>query len=318
MIGVSRREALAARAGAITFAVIFCWRILANLKVAGVAYDWDVWLSTLWVARHSIIRFHQLPLWNPYECGGIPLLADPQSHILTPFFPLTLAVGLHLELPLHLAIGWAGAYLLARTVGSGRMGGICTACAFCSSSWFFLRAGAGHVVFLPMVYLPLTVAFAWLGAKRRRIGWSIAAAALVAITFGEGGVYAASYTLLVLALLMAPLAVLDRSLWPLLSVAIVIIFAPGFAAIKLLPSLAFYDRYPRPIDSSFWANLKDLSAALFSRNQDLNRHGTAWGFWEYGAYIGLFAIPALGGLLRPKAGAPMGVRGAGAVPAGAR
>jgi len=59
----------------------------------------------------SVAHFHQLPLWNPYECGGTPMIGDPQSRVLTPFFLIHLlfgpVVGIHLEIALHFALLWA-------------------------------------------------------------------------------------------------------------------------------------------------------------------------------------------------------------------
>jgi hypothetical protein len=302
------REEVLVAAGAIGFAAIFCWRILANLTYPGVANDWDMSLTLLWVACRSVKHFHQLPLWNPYECGGIPLFADPQSRILTPFFLLHLVVGpivgLHLEVPLHLAVAWAGGYVLARVLGIGWIGAVCTACTFSASSWFFLRAAAGHAVFLPIAYTPWIVAFAWLGATRRRLRWPIMAAALVALTVGEGGGYAATFQLVLVALVMAPLVLLNRSLWPIWTLIAVGFFSAGFAAVKLLPALAFYQRYPRPIESAYWTDVSALLTALLSHHQDFARGGLPWSFHEYGAYLGLFIVPALLALARPRRAAP--------------
>src|SRR3989344_3741598 len=41
------------------------------------------------VARDAILSGH-MPTWNPYLCGGGPLLADVESWFLQPFFFLTL------------------------------------------------------------------------------------------------------------------------------------------------------------------------------------------------------------------------------------
>jgi hypothetical protein len=302
------REAGLVAAAAIAFATIFCWRILANLTYPGVVNDWDMSLTTLWVACRSVRHFHQLPLWNPYECGGIPLFGDPQSRILTPFFPLHLVVGpivgLHLEVPLHLAIAWAGGYVLARVLGIGWMGAVCTACTFSASSWFFLRAAAGHAVFLPMAYTPWVVAFAWLSATEHRLRWALLAAASVTITLGEGSAYTATFQLVLVALVMAPLVILNGSLWPIVTLIVVGTFSAGFSAVKLLPALAFYQRYPRPIDSAYWTDVSTLMTALFSHSQDFARAGLPWSFHEYGAYIGLFIVPALFALTRPRRAAP--------------
>ncbi|MBF6569251.1 MAG: hypothetical protein IVW54_10300 [Candidatus Binataceae bacterium] len=306
-----RREAALVAAGAIAFAAIFCWPILTNLTVAGVRFDWDFTLTPVWAGYYSIVHFHQFPFWNPYECGGVPLFADPQARLFTPFFLLSLLfgpiVGVHLEVPIHLAIGWAGGYVLGRVLGMRPIGALCTACAFCGSSWFFLHVAEGHMVFVPLMYTPWIVAFAWLAVDRRRLSWAILGGALVAITVGEGGVYAATYQMIVVVLVMGAWAVLSTSLWPLWATLLTGIFSLGFVAIKLAPAIAFYIRFPRPIDSPFWTDFSILMIALFSHNQDHARAGLGWGFHEYGAYIGLFTVPAIIGLFRPRRAIPWAV-----------
>src|SRR5438093_334681 len=106
---------------AVAFALAFSYPVLGHLSEAGFRRDWDLLRQLDWAAFHSVTHFHQLPLWNPYKCGGMPLLANPHSRIVTPFFLLHLFlgpnVGLNLEVPLHLAISrrsfWPVVILLA-------------------------------------------------------------------------------------------------------------------------------------------------------------------------------------------------------------
>src|SRR5688572_7952126 len=40
----------------------------------------------------SVLRYHELPLWNAYECGGVPLWDNPQSPIGAPLMALTVGL----------------------------------------------------------------------------------------------------------------------------------------------------------------------------------------------------------------------------------
>lgn len=51
--------------------------------------DWDYNLFLQGVPRTTIVEYGQLPLWNPYEWGGIPLLGTQASRFLSPSFALT-------------------------------------------------------------------------------------------------------------------------------------------------------------------------------------------------------------------------------------
>ena len=54
--------------------------------------------------------FPSMAALNPYLWAGMPMLADAESRVLTLFFLLHVlfgpTVGIHLEIPLHLAIGF--------------------------------------------------------------------------------------------------------------------------------------------------------------------------------------------------------------------
>jgi len=97
----TRTEAIAISIASTAFAVVFCYPLALHLSVAGTVNDWDFITASQWSAYWTVRQYHQFPLWNPFECGGMPLLGDPQSHFLTPWFFLTMlfgpVVGLHLE-----------------------------------------------------------------------------------------------------------------------------------------------------------------------------------------------------------------------------
>jgi hypothetical protein len=154
----TRREALAIALGSTAFALVFYYPLVLNIRIAGTLNDWDFVSAAQWAAYWTVRQYHQFPLWNPFECGGIPLLGDPQSHFLNLWFPLTLffgpVIGLHIEIIIYSAVGWAGAYVLGRVLGMRRVSAICTATAFAGSSWFFLRASEGHIVLIVLVYMP--------------------------------------------------------------------------------------------------------------------------------------------------------------------
>src|SRR6478609_2974304 len=65
-----------------------------------VNYDWRYFSSWIEVGRRSYLWFHQMPLWNPYGCGGEVLLANPQSMVASPLIFLSLIFGTALGLKL--------------------------------------------------------------------------------------------------------------------------------------------------------------------------------------------------------------------------
>lgn len=295
---------LALSAGTI-IGVAFSYPMLLHLTSLGMFADWDFFMQMQLAARQAILRFHQLPLWNPYKCGGLPLLGNPQSHFISPWFILTLlfgpATGLHLEVVGHCIIAWTGTYVLGRTLRMKPLAAAGAACTFATSSWYNLHATEGHMIFLPIAYAPWVLAFTYIGLEPGRFIALIGAGAMVALTILEGSGYAPMLVCVTLVAVMLALSIGRLSIRPLWALAVVAIFAAGFSAIKALPALRLLSSVPRLTSSSYSNTWELIRVALFSHNQDRMRSSpNLWGFHESGAYLGLFAFPALVGLCKPR------------------
>ena len=192
-----------------------------------------------WVPFYTVTHFHQFPFWNPYKCGGMPMLGNPQSRILTPFFIVQLLfgplIGTHIEIIAHLAIAFAGAYLLARSLRQSRLAAIACGGVFAGSSWFSLHVAVGHATFMGAAYIPWVLAIFWLGVRRRPLASGAAAGFLVALILLEGGIYPAAYAMLMLAMVAIALSVEHRKAIPLAALVVVVTFAVAFSAPKWQP-----------------------------------------------------------------------------------
>src|SRR5678815_4605872 len=64
--------------------------------------------------RMTLLRFHQLPAWNPYWCGGTVAIAAPEDPFLSPDFLLRLIYGVangrRLTVLLLVVLGFEGMY----------------------------------------------------------------------------------------------------------------------------------------------------------------------------------------------------------------
>jgi len=294
--------------GAIAFGVAFTWPILSRLRFIGIADDWAEHLQPDWTAYYTITHFHQAPLWNPYRCGGMPLLAHPLSICVSPLFLVQLIcgpfVGVNLQIPIHLAIGWIGGYILGRSLGLGIVASIVCATIFPASSWFYLHIAIGHLEYLPTMYMPLIVAMLWLGIQRRGLMFCMIAGLLLAMTLAEGGVYQCTRVIFLAGVLALYLAIVNRSGWPVWAMTIFGLSAIGFGAIKLFP--CWYDVmriHPRPIAELEFNPISALLTGIITRDQFWDRFaagrpiaGAAWAFFEWGAYISVMsaALAAIG------------------------
>ncbi len=239
----------------------------------------------------------------------MPLLGDPNSHFLSPWFFLTIlfgpVIGLHIEVIIYSAIAWAGGYVLGRVLGMRRISAICTATAFAGSSWFFLRASEGQIVIMTFVYLPWIIAAGWTGSERGKVRYAALCGALIAFSFFEGNPYLPLFEGLTLALVLVGRAAVRLSARPLIALGLAAVFATGFGAVKYVPAMQVLASHPRPTDEGFSSSVYALGEALLSRNQDHNGPFlNGWGLWESGAYVGLFASIALAALLFPRRSIP--------------
>lgn len=302
----SKPEAVWLTISSILFALCFGYKVLPHLsRVALASADWDTHMELRWVPFYTILHFHQLPLWNPYRCGGMPMLGHPQSAMASPFLLLDLLfgpmIGTHLAVVIHIAIAFSGACFLARAVGISRLGATAAGGCFAGSSWYYMHMAAGHADFLSYTYAPWAIAFFYLSVQRRRMTFAALSGLVVALMYLEGGVYEAPQTALMLILLAAALSLQGRSFYPLIVLAIVGVGAAGFAAVKFLPTLDFFGPAGRPIGAGEPNAPRLFLTELFSRNQYPGRpfEGQPWGFHEYGAYIGIiFGSLSLWGIAR--------------------
>ena len=312
----ARNEFVMVPLGALAFALVFSWPMLGHLATPGAMGDWDMLLGIKWASYETIVKYGQLPLWDPYRCGGLPMLGNPQSQIISPFFPLTLLYGVflgtHLQMILSLAIAWSGGYVLARVIGISPLGAVAGAMVFPASSWFYLTLGIGHVWGMEATYAPWGYAAAWVASQRHAYRYAALGGAVFALMFLGSGPDGMVYSGIGLALLMLGLAAATKNWWPLWMLVALGLFSVGFAAIKLVPTYLVLLAHPRPTTGQLEVNdARLLLIMLFSPDQTLFRGlSNGWGFWECGAYIGIFSIPALLGLMKARRAAPWIIAGA--------
>ena len=304
MVSLMKSRLIAAAVFAI-LAILFCFPILKGSTNWGIL-DWDQHTFYHAVPRETILRYHQFPLWNPYYCGGNVMLANMQARFLSPTFTLLLFFGtlpgLKIEIIFHIMIGMWGMYLLCRHLGLGKYASYFPAIVFMCNGRFVLHLTEGQTWFMPIAYLPFVVLFYLKSIKQIKYG--LLSGAFLGLMILEGGVYPAPHTALFLGLMTLFLTIsgqyrmkpddksLTGRLTPIRAFGFVLLFAVLFSAIKLLPTLEFYQQYPRHIECHDHLTSKMVYNIFLSRNQDFWLHYPEqhYGWWEYGTYIGVVPL----------------------------
>ena len=112
--------------------------------------------------RVSIAHHHELPLWDPYECGGRPLWDNPQSPIGSPLTWLSLVIGTTWMMKLwyvaHTAAGFVSMWLFAREeLELTRVAAFASSAAWACAGFHTHHLSGGHMAFVSFELMPLAV-----------------------------------------------------------------------------------------------------------------------------------------------------------------
>lgn len=288
---------------ALLAAVFFASALGASTESIGRG-DWDYFVSWALVVRESVVDAHEWPLWNPYHCGGMPVLDNFQSRIASPGTWLAVLLGpiagLRVWALVVLALGFEGARRLARRLGAPRAGAWLAAIVTTMHGGVALRLGTGHVVDLGFLLLP------WLWGSvltmRERLGRGATAfAAWCVLLVVEGAFYPLVYGVLsaaLFALVVGRRRHARRLVVGFVAAGAMLAFAS--APVLLWGALRLLGGGPREVPTEHMP-LHAIGEALFSREQPLGGeqvfHGQIWWWHEFGAYVGLaFGVACLIGL----------------------
>ncbi|HEX7253851.1 MAG TPA: hypothetical protein VF376_13290, partial [Thermoanaerobaculia bacterium] len=189
-----------------------CWPwapFLKNETLATPSISDPVWQFVPWLrlARRELSA-GELPLWNPHQDAGVPLLGNAQSALLSPLVwpPLLLGVeaGWNLSLLLRILLAAGATYAWLRELSRSRWGAALGAVAFSLSGAFV--AWLEHPHTLAAAGVPLLLLFARRvlrgGAGRDVVG--LALSTFLVLTGGH------PETALMVAILVAAVLAADR------------------------------------------------------------------------------------------------------------
>ncbi len=260
-----------------------------------------------------------IPLWNPLNGMGAPLMANYQ---LALFYPPTwlgylfaaiggtpaLAWAQTLLVPLHLAWAGLGMILLSRRLGQGSLAQTISGLSFAMSGYFVARSGFYSMIWagawLPwIIWSASAIAMPVKVAVKEHKGISFALVACLVLQFLSGHAQLAWYTILMTVCWVFVGGWVNKgwkgalkSLWVLFYHGML---AVGISAIQLIPTAEYLFSSQRStavdfqlgLTYSFWPwRLLTLLAPNIFGNPEA---GNYWGFasyWEDAIYIGVLPL----------------------------
>lgn len=172
-------------------AVLAYGNMLAAAPFVAFARDWKQFDSFRLFERSAVLGYGTLPWYDPWFCGGLYHLSNPQNRVFSPMFLLDLVAPPNwanlLSLVLYAVVGQAGMYrLLTGHFGAGPAASLITAVLFVCASWFGLHYGEGHIVFGAFQVLPWVAVAAF---RFDRSGWIVAWFAMMSLFLLDGAIY---------------------------------------------------------------------------------------------------------------------------------
>lgn len=260
-------------------------------------HDWDVQTSHRELAIRSLVDHGEWPGWNPYACGGFPAWSYVESgtNVVSPWLPLYLGLDVRLALRLEVLgmalLGALGTFLVAGRFTASLGARAMVVALFAVNGRWGLQTAAGHTWHLAYGLLPWAMYwFERAREPRAGLGPLVGLGATFALLVYAGGIYPLPHTVLLLSLWAALLALQDRALAPLRTLALGGAIGVGLSAPKLLPMLATFQRAPRHIASDERLDLSALWTLLTSRQQGFFDRPAAvspYGWHEWGMYVSL-------------------------------
>ncbi len=299
------RRALAIATSYLLLTAVFTWPVFAQPDATGWQ-DWDFHLFMHGAVLKNLIEYGQLPLWNPWYCGGNVLLPNPQAPLFSPTFLLVSVVSLpfamKINIALHYWLGLMGMHLvLTRIFGLRFLPGIVfLASAFALSGAVAMHLAYGHAIFLPAFYLPYLVFFFFRALETGSVKYAIAGGTVLALTVFEGGVHVMPLGVVIVASIALVSSAARRSWQPLAMAAILGMSGGLLAAPKILPLVLFVSS-PHFADTRLAPHPDLMSMEMLVRslvdpyqNRGLGFDGQIYSWIEYGNYVGLpFVLVAL-------------------------
>ena len=193
-------------------ALILVWTSLPHAASVNEFRDAQVMLAYERAAVDTVRHFGQVPLWDPYYCGGLDGVGAPQSRFTSPTLLLSVLFGPEradlLIVFLFVIAGMEGMFRWLRLRVSSAPAALVVAPVFALSGHFAVAYFRGWTNFFGFELVPWVLLGITLAARGKLRGIAIASVAF-AVMLGFGGSFAAPLVA-VAALVEALRAVLDE------------------------------------------------------------------------------------------------------------
>lgn len=216
------------------------------------------------IAKAAVTRYHELPLWNPFDCAGIPMWDHPEGITASPIFWLTIPFSTTVTMMIwhivHAAVGFVGMWLLARReLELGETGAFIACVLWTFASCHTTQYAGAHEALISFYNAPLLL-YLW---RRAEHDWNAAVGCGLVLAWMayDGATYPLPHSLLMLGLeTLMRLWPAKRGLRVVAAGAVVGVVAFSVGAARILPLMAQLGSHTRAMD---YPDADHLTAATF-------------------------------------------------------
>ena len=229
--------------------------------------------------RKTITEYKQVPLWNPWQCGGNIQWANPLNTASSPFFIFIILfgpiVGIKIWIMVLLFLGLLGMYLVSKIYGLKSWYAYIPPIIFFFSGTFAAYVYSGQTHLLGMSIIPWVFYFYKRSLENHK--WLFMTSISIAMLWLTPTLYIFIFTLMILGLtvLLDLASVKDKNKVKdiLLITATTFLLAFLIMSIKLIPSLNIYFDNPRVIKQTDGISMIDFTKNLLN-NTNSQDHET--------------------------------------------
>ncbi len=272
--------------------VVVWWPMFKNYPKTPIE-DGRYFFHQIEISKAALLRYRELPLWNPFDCRGIPMWDHPENITASPIFyatlPFSAGVTVIVWNVFHVVLGFVGMWLLARhELELSRLATFLAAGAWAFGAVHNQYAGE-HEAFVSFYNAPLLL-FMW---RRAEHSWNVAVGTglVLALIVYNGATYPLPLTIVMLGVeSLTRLTSPKRALNLAARAAVVGLVGLSVGASRILPIAEQFAAHKRVMEDDWdhlgrlqtWADMYLLRSPLWRARVS----GQQYVLGEYQAYIG--------------------------------
>lgn len=280
------------------FLTVYAWWPMFAAYPGTPIEDGHYFYHQIEISKATVRFYHEAPLWNPFDCRGIPMWDHPENITASPIFWATLPFSAPVTIVVwnvfHVSVGFIGMWLLCRHELK-----LSRAAAFVGAAFWAFGAGhtsqyAGeHEALISFYNAPLLLLL-WRRAEEK-IEYAVGTGIALAWMVYDGATYPLPFTVVMLGIeSFTRVYPIRRGLKVGRAALIVGLVAFSLGASRILPLMDQFSAHNRVMEDDIdqltrWASWRDMYTM---RSPAWRSHiaGQQYVFGEYIAYVGWLGV----------------------------